>query len=221
MSPAASQQYCEVGTISSISQMKPSPLNNLPKLIQRLSGKPVFEATYWLRSPSSYHCTVLFISHTTGALSSVPAETGTHLSFTRYFSSFPQCFTHLEDISGKFQKKKKNPHIFSWTNNMLTLLQYFCQQPVLALPSLYPCLYLWSSPVVRCENAEVRVKGAVSCCSESHQFLSQSRPGIHAEGEMNLAPTLSGTLLPRHWNSTVYEQCSKKTLENSFCNFCL
>ena len=85
--------------------------------------------------------------------------------FTRYFSfflAFCTCRKYFKEIP-------KNPPMFSWTN-LLTLTVFLPVVSFLVAPSLHPCLYWWSSPLIRYENAEVCVKGAVSCCSECHQF---------------------------------------------------
>lgn len=139
-----------------------------------------------------------------------------HLPFARCFFFFSSVFH-----SKYFREITKNPHTLSWTN-LLTVLQYFLPvTPFLVLLSLYPCPYLWSSPVVICENAEVYVKDAVSCCSESHWSSGSEQPGTHAERVMNFASTLGVTLSPQHWNSTAYGWHFEKALKNSFCSLCL
>lgn len=63
-----------------------------------------------------------------------------------------------------------------------------------------------------CQTWKYWVKGAVPCCSESCQSSRSEEPGIHAEGVMNLAPTVGGRLSSWRWNSTACGQHLKKTL---------
>lgn len=97
-----------------------------------------------------------------GAPSSLPAENGPHLPFTRYSSFFPWCFLYL---------------VF------LPIVLF------LVPPSPYLYLCLWSS-LVRCENVDVCVKGAVSCCLEGYQS-PRSDQIWRSDAEVDNEPCLS------------------------------
>lgn len=127
---AASQQYCEVGTISSIFQTKLWPLNNSPKVIQLFSGKPAF---YHIDCRIQALVTVLYYFTHHGSSQLWSCCWGWNSSFIyQIFLLFSPVFHTPRKY---FRDIPKSPHIFSWTTNPLTLLQYFCHVCVF-------CLYL-------------------------------------------------------------------------------
>lgn len=106
-----------------------------------------------------------------------------------------------------------NPHMFSWTN-LLTLIQYFCQLFLFWFHFPLTPVFTYEAALLfemKMQRSVLKVWSLAAQKVISPQ--GQSRPGIHEEGVVNLAPPLGGTLSPGHWNSTAYGQRLKKILK--------
>lgn len=153
-----------------------------------------------------------------GALSSVLAEIGPHRHLTDSPPLFPWYFVYLANISSIFRKVL---HMFSWTN-LPILLQCSCELFLFWFCLSFSHISTWEAALLSDVKMLKSVLKVLSLAAQKAIGIQgQSRPAIQAERVMKLAPTLGGTLSPRHWNSTACGQHFKKTLENRFCSFCL
>lgn len=128
---------------------------------------------------------VYIISHTTGVPSSLPAENGPHLPFTRYSSSFPWCFLYLARISGSSKK------FFTCS------LERICQSGLVFLP-LVPFLvppYPYQAALlsdVKMLRSVLKVLSLAAWKAISPQGQSRSESQMQ-KWIMNLAPALAVT----------------------------